>query len=103
MISTCPTAKELQRFLLGDIPDQDAERVEQHLAQCPTCLGQLASLHGEDTLSDAVQANPTMPGLPQGEEVKRLIEQWCKAPSVPTLPPADITHAGATGREPDAV
>jgi hypothetical protein len=53
----CPNPDDLQRFLLGRLPETETERLHQHLADCPACLDTLHGLEAKDTLMDAMRAS----------------------------------------------
>ena len=39
MVATaCPSLDELEHYLLGQVVEAEATRVDDHIAQCPTCL-----------------------------------------------------------------
>ena len=50
-----PTLGDLQRFLLGQVEDAEAVRVQDHLSGCGQCLDTVANLTTEDTLLAAVR------------------------------------------------
>jgi tetratricopeptide (TPR) repeat protein len=52
----CPDRDALERLLLGDLPAEETEAVESHVAACPRCLEVLRSLKTEDVLIKAVRA-----------------------------------------------
>jgi serine/threonine protein kinase len=54
--SPCPPAEDLHRFLLGQLSDTEAERLERHLDGCPRCLAALESDRPNDRLLDVVTA-----------------------------------------------
>ena len=53
---TCPPEMTLQKYLLGTAFEDEAEKLSQHLVECPHCLETLDSLHASDTVLDAVRA-----------------------------------------------
>ncbi|HEV3259096.1 MAG TPA: protein kinase [Gemmataceae bacterium] len=74
----CPGRGALRRFLLGQTPEREAERLELHLARCPFCLQIAGSLHPRDALAEAVRAGLRAAEWPAGEGDDRLIEQLCR-------------------------
>jgi tetratricopeptide (TPR) repeat protein len=48
----CPIAEDLERFLLGQLPEEEAAGLEKHLSGCPACVRRLESLHPQDGLID---------------------------------------------------
>src|SRR5579871_5594514 len=71
--AACPDLGDLQRFVLGQTAEADAERLEGHLTQCPACIGALATLHGQDTLVDAVRGQAKAVTEPEHATVTELI------------------------------
>ncbi len=53
----CPSRDELQRMVLGQLPDLTAERIRQHLEQCPKCWSALEHCVNSDELLEAVRAS----------------------------------------------
>jgi WD40 repeat protein len=86
-VMTCPSEHDLQQLLLGQIPDADAEPLEEHLSQCERCLQTASTLKLEDTLAEAVRAQAAVPELSTGELVTGLMERLEK------LRPAQQTDA----------
>lgn len=65
-IPACPPPDQLRKFALGDIPETDAQTLEQHLETCERCWATLIAESGGDTLVDAVrnaQAQPAADDL----------------------------------------
>jgi serine/threonine protein kinase/formylglycine-generating enzyme required for sulfatase activity len=59
--SACPSADELSAYLLGTLPGAEAERVFEHLEQCPECevtLDGLEQAVQEDTLLSRLRCPP---------------------------------------------
>jgi serine/threonine protein kinase len=52
----CPEAARLERLLLGQLPEDEAEALEGHIEHCPRCGQALLSLDAADALVDAVRA-----------------------------------------------
>lgn len=52
----CPDVRTLQQLLLGLLPRELAESLEEHVATCNLCGETLRSLPGEDALVDAVRS-----------------------------------------------
>lgn len=46
----CPAAMDVERFLLGSLPEQEATSVGQHMEACPTCIEAARDTHAEDNL-----------------------------------------------------
>ena len=56
---TCPSRDDLQRFALGQAPEELAHPIERHLAECRACVGTLNGLKATDTLVDAIRSLPS--------------------------------------------
>ena len=54
--STCLSVDDLQRFLLGRLPQAEAQRSEQHLLQCAACQEMAQAMKMDDTLTEAMRA-----------------------------------------------
>jgi serine/threonine protein kinase len=56
MVSTtpCPPSEDLQRFLLGQLTETEAECLEHHLAACRRCVARLQAAQPHDGLMDLV-------------------------------------------------
>src|SRR5262245_6218290 len=97
--SSCLSADELRRLLLGALPEGEAERSEQHLLECDACLQTLATLQAQDTLGAALAESSTLdPPIDSHIDVEGLIRRLkelcppardptavaaCPAPAVP--------------------
>jgi WD40 repeat protein len=69
----CPEAQDLQRLLLGELAENDARSLEQHLLACPSCLGTARGLPAEDTLVEAMRNQAAAADRPERELVNDLI------------------------------
>jgi serine/threonine protein kinase/WD40 repeat protein len=69
----CRKSEDLQRFLLGQLPAEDSEQVQQHLAACPRCLDTVSHLQAGDTLIEAMRAQAQAPSQPEDDVVESLI------------------------------
>jgi serine/threonine protein kinase/tetratricopeptide (TPR) repeat protein len=66
---SCPEKHDLQRYVLGQFADADAERLGQHLMQCQRCLALVTQLEASDSLVEAMR------GQAAGEEPeKEMVE-----------------------------
>jgi tRNA A-37 threonylcarbamoyl transferase component Bud32/TolB-like protein len=83
----------LSHFSLGHVHESEAAGIEAHLAGCPDCVETLHGLQGDDTLVDAMRAQPDLKARPEiGKVVTELmvvLKGW--QPSVSTQ--ADKTAA----------
>src|SRR6185295_3849870 len=71
----CRQPEELQRFLLGQLPADDADQVQEHLAACPRCLDTVAHMQASDTLIAAFQAQARAPSQAEADVVGELIDK----------------------------
>jgi serine/threonine protein kinase/Leucine-rich repeat (LRR) protein len=60
----CPSRDELQRLVLGQLPDLIAERIRHHLERCPQCWSALERCVNSDELLEAVRASRGATGEP---------------------------------------
>ncbi len=74
--ATCPDLLTLQQFLLAELPESEAEALEQHLLECDSCCERARSLQGSDTLLEALRREPTVAEDPEGEVVADLMERF---------------------------
>jgi len=63
-VQPCPNPSEYTRLIRGDLPESDALRLNQHLADCPTCAATVRALRGDDTLPPAIAAEMTADSAP---------------------------------------
>ena len=52
----CPSPDELQRLVLGQLPSRVADRIQQHLEQCPQCWSVFDECLNSEELLNAVRA-----------------------------------------------
>ena len=60
-VSVCPRPDALQSYLLGDLPDQEAEALDAHLTACPACLAALQKVEVADGLLQALRSQRGRP------------------------------------------
>jgi len=89
---SCPTDQDLQQLLLGQIPDAEAEPLEEHLEQCDRCLQAASTLKAEDTLAEAVRCQAAVVELSTGDIVEGLMQRLEKLR--PAMAPAPQSTAG---------
>jgi WD40 repeat protein len=53
---SCPEREVLQRLLLGRLPGEEAEQLEQHLLKCDTCASAADSLTASDAIIEAARS-----------------------------------------------
>src|SRR5690242_7805839 len=56
----CPDPEQLRQLVLGLLPDDVSERLEEHVENCDRCGGRLSSLSAEDELVEAVRAQASL-------------------------------------------
>jgi serine/threonine protein kinase len=90
----CPDARDLERLLLGQVADDEAEALESHLRDCPTCLETVRTARTQDTLVEALRGQEIEPD-PDGDGtlqslIGRVKEMCSPNPSLtlPALNPA---------------
>jgi hypothetical protein len=52
---TCPDPALWRQFQLGLLPEEEAERLQQHLEGCSACLAHLEAAPPQDPLVDALR------------------------------------------------
>jgi serine/threonine protein kinase len=60
----CPDAEQLRLLLLGRLPDEISDRLEQHVQTCASCGSRLSSIPAQDELVEAVQSQRTLNDSP---------------------------------------
>jgi hypothetical protein len=73
--SACPDVQQLQRLLLGELPQDETQTLEEHLSGCSFCLETVRGFTFEDALVEAVRYRPALPDRAEDEAVRRLIER----------------------------
>jgi hypothetical protein len=99
--SPCPDSQGLQRYLLGQVNEPEAEQIEGHLSECRRCLTAVAALPAEDPLVQAMHAQAVRrreaPSAMVAELIQRLsglrppAAETKAPPTSPSLAPATIT------------
>src|ERR1700681_2855250 len=72
---SCPSEQNLQRLLLGQVSEPEAERLEEHLEQCDPCVRTASTLKAEDTLAEAIRTQGATPQAPPSEVVEGLMQR----------------------------
>src|SRR5262245_49240595 len=67
-MTLCGDRSTLQRFLLGNLSEQDSVALERHLEQCPRFLDALTQLNVTDTLFEALRQAPSGDTPPEAAE-----------------------------------
>jgi WD40 repeat protein len=100
--SPCPDGDVLRRLVLGQLPEDEARPLEEHLARCDRCALALQGLGAEDSLVKELQ-DARAAALPGGTVIDALVQRL-SALQPPTESQAN-TPSGAPGQEslpPDA-
>jgi serine/threonine protein kinase len=97
--STCPEGAVLRRLALGQLSDQEAAPLEEHLAQCGRCAETLQALQLRDTLVQGLQTARTTPAPPEWGQVEGLIQRLQGLPPLPGDPEKDTATAVPGGTE----
>jgi hypothetical protein len=88
----CPSADDLEAFVLGRLAEPQAERLMEHLHHCPHCVESLHELRPADTLVDAMRAQAGWSAPPEEPPVRGLIDRLIRLPGpAPTLESLSIT------------
>lgn len=92
--SCCPDTRTLGDFLIGNVPDDQAETLERHLAQCARCLKLVRTLRPSDAFVDAVRAGlgTEMPG---SEVDEALVGRLCRLIDDNSVPASDLRPENA--------
>jgi serine/threonine protein kinase len=72
--TSCPEVQNLQQLSLGELPDELADALEQHLLLCETCVQTMRMFRAEDTLLAAARAR-VAEKVPEGPEVEHLVQR----------------------------
>ncbi len=91
--TVCPDGPSLQRFLLGQMPEPEAEQLEQHVQHCTSCGASLEALKGRDTLTETIRNQQTVPDATEQGMVDGLVQRLkeLRLPAVPAA--AEVTEA----------
>jgi serine/threonine protein kinase len=92
--SVCPVEDELRSYLLGSVSEDTAQRLEQHLTECPRCLHRLNSLRADDAFCHELRRGtatprPTNPHLEQLKERLRALPAYAGSVPEATRPGSD--------------
>jgi len=76
----CPDKSDLKRLMLGQLPADRAQSLEEHLPQCPRCSGTIETIQADDTLAEAVRAQASLPPAAEEPAIGALIDRLCRLP-----------------------
>src|SRR4051812_17188441 len=71
MSLACPDSEVLERFLLGQCPDEGWGELAAHVEVCPECIGRLGTIRVADPFESALQSAPSTLRGPS-----RIVEEW---------------------------
>jgi serine/threonine protein kinase len=85
--SACPDARQLEDILLGlvTLSDEEAARLEKHLAECPRCNDAAQTMAGRGDL----------PAAPVSTILRHILEQKNEVVGTAVTPPPDATFPAA--------
>ncbi len=93
----CPRRDELERLLLGDLPEEETAALEEHVADCPRCLETIRALQTEDALVVAVRAGGRAEDMPWPAVDEDLIARLYRLPQELPGPPSTIRDGPGAG------
>jgi hypothetical protein len=89
---SCPAGEDLERLLLGTLPQADAERLERHLEHCSVCTAAARQFQVGDTLVESVRRARTLSvAEADGAHIEQLIDRLAP-PRPPARPAADAVQ-----------
>jgi hypothetical protein len=98
----CLSAEDLQQYLLGQAPETDGARIEQHLRQCRRCLDTIQALKAEDTLIEALRSQGPAALKADPEALKQRIDRLCQLhPTIAEQPTGSDQGTQAVGSKVD--
>ena len=97
--TNCRQPEDLQRFLLGQLTADDADRVQEHLAACPRCLDTVSHLQASDTLLEAFRAQAHAPSPAEEDVVAGLIDKLGGVYRTSDTSGGDATSPGVERRQ----
>ena len=98
--STCPHADDLQRYLLGQVSEEQAQNLEAHLRRCDACLASLNTLEVEDTLVEVFRRQGRAAEQARTDEtVEGLMHRLRTLPLPAVTPPPGGSTVAPPGRD----
>ncbi len=80
LVTSCPSAHELEQFLLGRLAGPRALFIEQHIDECTCCSEVMQQLKVKDPLLRALAA-PAALEAPRADYLVPLIDRLCRIPN----------------------
>jgi serine/threonine protein kinase len=72
----CPTAEELTQYLAGNVSDNQFEQLDEHIAACPSCQGQLEQISANsEPIVKLVSAAATVNSTSLPKDLRTCLEQ----------------------------
>src|SRR5262249_18748265 len=96
--TACPSAHDLRRLILGELPIPETDRLAQHLEHCEACVVPARGLTVEDTLVEMMRRSQPGIGGADAERVAALVAQLgcLRLPASASVPtPAEGLSASA--------
>src|SRR5208337_4309023 len=90
--SLCPDVQQLQRLLLGRLPNDVRANLEEHVLHCRQCTALLPTVKADDTLVEALRAGARLALQPADRDVEALMSRLRKLR--PAVPSAHETTTG---------
>ena len=97
--TACPDDSTLRRFLLADLPEEEATRLEAHLLHCPTCCAAARVLRPTDALVEGLRGCSAASADAEGEAVAEVLGRLGPTSPFPeqTPMPAALDAQGGGG------
>src|SRR5207249_3827064 len=96
VLAACPARSALEDYLLGCVTDAQATSLEEHLAECSSCLNSLHQSQATDTVVAAFRTQAKKPRLVNPRI--RQLEQQLSELAEKQLPPPAVTCAGEASK-----
>ena len=74
-VVVCPQRPQIEKLASGQLPFAEADKLAEHLEQCPACIQTVQSLKCDDTLAELIRKKP--PTISKAEEsaLQKLVEK----------------------------
>ena len=70
----CPTTEELSGYLLGMLPENDAEAIADHVENCQPCEATVVNLEAEsNTVFDKMRQKPANDPYAEESDCERIV------------------------------
>jgi hypothetical protein len=97
----CPPVNQLSRLLVGELPRDLAEALEEHLSRCATCVQKVQTLPSEDTFVEAARQQLESPADQEKGIVQELIDklQRLQPPAGMPMPATEERSESGAGKD----